>query len=91
MISLVVFSANAWFFIEPEEKLTADTSVTVAGDEPYQYLREDGIAIVEPIMLDGMLLNLTLSRNTRGNKVSNTSTARNRVIKTTTTSRVKKV
>ena len=61
MISLVVFSANAWFFIEPEEKLTADTSVTVAGDEPYQYLREDGIAIVEPIMLDGMLLNLTLA------------------------------
>lgn len=70
IINIVVLSANAWFFIEPEKKLTADasvtaltadTSVTIEEDEPYRYLHEDGITNIEPIMLDGMLLNLTIA------------------------------
>ena len=60
MVNLVIFSANAWFFMEPEGLIAKENSVTV-DDEDANKKEAHGKVLEDekPLTIDDILLNLT--------------------------------
>ncbi len=60
MVNLVVFSANAWFFMEPEGPIAKESPVTIEDEKTNKNeINNKDLEDEKPLTMDDILLNLT--------------------------------